>query len=154
MRKILLVALLIGVSACKKKALVVPAPAPAPTPAPVVKVPAAHEAPAVVLPKPRPKPAVVPPAVQTAPAPQLGEILTDARRRTVEADYKHSVDRANASLQKAVGRKLTATQGEAVQRIVTFLKQAESAKGQDVVEALQLARRAALLGDDLLKSLP
>ena len=158
MRRLILIGMLLGVAACKKKAQVVPAPPPTPTPTPVVQLPAVQEPPPPVIepkPRPKPRPAIIPPPpVPAAPAPRLGEIVTDTRRRTLEAEYKQSVERANAALRKVAGKTLTATQLESVQRINTFLKQAETSKEKDVAEALQLARRAALLGDDLQKSLP
>lgn len=158
MRRLILIGMLLGVAACKKKAQVVPAPPPTPTPTPVVQLPAVQEPPPPVIepkPRPKPRPAIIPPPpVPAAPAPRLGEIVTDTRRRTLEAEYKQSVERAKAALRKVAGKTLTATQLESVQRINTFLKQAETSKEKDVAEALQLARRAALLGDDLQKSLP
>ena len=156
MRRLILIAMLLGVAACKKKAQVVTAPPPTPTP--VVQVPAVQEPPPPVSepkPRPKPRPAIIPPSpVPAAPAPRLSEIVTDTRRKTLEAEYKQSVERANAALRKVAGKTVTATQLESVQRIGMFLKQAETSKGKDVAEALQLARRAALLGDDLQKSLP
>jgi hypothetical protein len=86
--------------------------------------------------------------------PQLGEILTDDQRQQYEADFKIFVMRAQAVLSRASGRRLTARQKEDAQRIRTFLHQAEESKVKDLVTAVQLAKRADLLGTDLLKSLP
>ena len=44
-------------------------------------------------------------------------------------------------------------QQEYLQRIKTFLEQAEKSKANDLAAALQLARRADLLGEDMQKSL-
>jgi hypothetical protein len=87
------------------------------------------------------------------PPPALGEILTNARRREIENDLAQNVARARAALARASGRSLTASQRESVDRIRTFIQQAEQAKAHDLSTALQFGRRAALLGDDLLKSL-
>jgi hypothetical protein len=51
--------------------------------------------------------------------------------------------RANRSVQ---------TQRETVERIQTFIQQAEESKGRDLATALQLVRRADVLGQDLLKT--
>ena len=93
------------------------------------------------------------PQVQTSPPPQLGEILSGAQRRQYEADYAQSLSRARSALQQASGKSLSPTQRETVERIQTFIRQAEESKGKDLATALQLARRADVLGQDLLKDL-
>jgi len=95
----------------------------------------------------------VPPITPPAPTPRLGEILTDARRREYEADFTGSMARARAAVSRASGRRLNATQRETVDRIRVFLRQAEASRAKDLATALQLARRADLLGQDLLTSL-
>jgi hypothetical protein len=141
-------------------------------PPPVAKteetVPATVEAPPVEPKKPpvrRPRPVASLPApvpaaavAETAPAPepvvpQLREILTPERRTQYENEFAQSVARAKAALAQVPRRKLDDPQRENVSRIETFLAQAEEAKKQDLGTALQLARRADLLGQDLLKSL-
>lgn len=91
--------------------------------------------------------------VPPPPPPALGEILTDARRRELENSLSEDVARARAALARTSGRRLTASQRESVNRIRTFIQQAEQAKTHDLSTALQLARRAALLGDDLARSM-
>jgi type IV secretory pathway VirB10-like protein len=103
---------------------------------------------------PPPPPAEQPPAQPPAPPPQLGEILPNAERRQYEADYAQSLSRARSALQQASGKSLNPTQKETVERIKTFLQQAEESKGKDLATALQLARRADVLGQDLLKDFP
>lgn len=99
---------------------------------------------------PQPAPPAEPP-VQTSPPPQLGEILSAAQRRQYEADYAQSLSRARSALQQASGKSLSPTQRETVERIQTFVRQAEESKGKDLATALQLVRRADVLGQDLLK---
>jgi hypothetical protein len=89
--------------------------------------------------------------VQPSPTPQLGEILSDAQRRQREAEYAQSLSRARSALQQASRRSLSPAQREAVERIETFIHQAEEAKGKDMATAMQLVRRADVLGQDLLK---
>jgi hypothetical protein len=102
-------------------------------------------------PPPPPQPAEQPAAQQ--PAPQLGVILSDAERRQYEAEYTQSLSRARWALQQVSGKSLSSTQREAVERIKTFIQQAEESRGKDLATALQLVKRADLLGQDLLKDL-
>jgi type IV secretory pathway VirB10-like protein len=124
-------------------------PAPQKTPPPR---PAPRKKPTPPAPPP-PAPVEQPP-VQPAPPPQLGEILSDAERRQYEADYAQSLARARSALQQASGKSLSPAQRETVERIKTFIQQAEESKGRDLATALQLVRRADVLGQDLLKDLP
>jgi type IV secretory pathway VirB10-like protein len=104
-------------------------------------------------PPPPPQPAAQPKPQPSAPPPQLGEILSPERRRQYEAEYAQSLSRARSALRQASGKSLSQTQRETVERIKTFIQQAEASKGKDIATALQLVRRADLLGQDLLKDL-
>jgi hypothetical protein len=144
----------------------VPEP-PVQTPAPVAEAPKAPEPepePVVKAPAPRrrktvPKPALATPESVDAttlppePAPQLSEMLTPAQRRQYEAGFAQSTRSAKAALSKTSGRILTPEQTQTAERIQTFLDQAEKSRPGDLGTALQLARRADLLAQDLLKSL-
>jgi hypothetical protein len=102
------------------------------------------------IPKPLPAPAENPPVA----SPKLAQILTpeESRRNTQELDqYTESVRRA---LTKVAGRNLTAEQRDTATLIQTFLSQAEQAREQDLVTAVNLAKRADLLAKDLLERLP
>jgi hypothetical protein len=107
--------------------------------------------PTPATPTPEVEPPAQPPSVPTTP--QLSEILTEERRRQYENELAASVMRASGAVRKASGRSLNPRQKEAVERIQTFLEQAEKSKAQDLVTAWQLAHRADLLGADLLASL-
>ena len=127
--------------------ITLPAPQKTPPPRPAPRKKQTPPAP------PPPPPPVEQPPVQAAP-PQLGEILSDAERRQSEADYAQSLSRARSALQQASGKSLSPTQRETVERIKTFIQQAEESKGKsDLATALQLVRRADVLGQDLLKDL-
>jgi len=52
------------------------------------------------------------------------------------------------------GKNLNPELTQIVSRIQTFQKQAEQAREQDLVTAVNLARRADLLAQDLVKRLP
>ena len=115
--------------------------------------PAAKKKKTPATPSQPPQPAEQPP-VQPSPPPQLGEILTADQRRQFEAEYAQSLSRARSALQQASGKSLSRTQRETLERIKTFIQQAEESKGRDLATALQLARRADVLGQDLLKDFP
>jgi hypothetical protein len=122
------------------------------------KTPPARPAPRKKKTAPSPPPPT-PPAEQSPvqpapPPPQLGVILPDVERRQYEADYAQSIARARSALQQASGKPLSRTQRETVDRIKTFIQQAEESKGRDLATALELARRAGVLGQDLVKDLP
>jgi hypothetical protein len=63
------------------------------------------------------------------------------------------VERAATVLKQAAARSLNAEQQETTARIRTFLGQAAAARDNDISTALQLVRRADLLGQELLKSM-
>jgi hypothetical protein len=126
---------------------------PVPKKRPSTTTPPTTSTPTTPTPPEAEQPTATPPPAPVPTAPQLSEILTDDRRRQYEADFMGSVTRAKAVLSRAAGRNLSTHQKEAVQRINTFLQQAEESKGRDLATALQFARRADLLGEDLQKSL-
>jgi hypothetical protein len=84
--------------------------------------------------------------------PQLQEILPADRRKQYEVEYLQGTERASAALKQVAAKPLNASQQEMAARVKTFLTQAAAARGQDLSTALQLARRADLLGQELLKS--
>jgi hypothetical protein len=104
-------------------------------------------------PKPVPAPPTQPPA-PPPPSPQLGEILTDRHRNELESDLNQYLSRARAAVSRASGRPLTAAQKESVDRIKTFIQQAVEAQPKDLPSAVLLARRADLLSEELVKTLP
>ncbi len=99
-----------------------------------------------------PPPAVVPPEVQ--PTPRLGQIFTAEQLRDYNRAVDESLDRVRRVLGSVAGRNLNPELTEIVSRIQTFQKQAEQAREQDLVTAVNLARRADLLAQDLVKRLP
>jgi hypothetical protein len=138
-----------------------PAPPPSPDalktepPADTLATPPKKKPPPKKRPTPGPAapevPAVAPP--QTTPPAKLGEVLTDDRRRQYETDLTRTVAQARAALNQTAGRILTAAQRQTVERIQTFLQQADQARSGDLATAVQLAHRADLLAQDLRKSL-
>lgn len=139
--------------------------------APTVPVPAESpseiqlpEAPQVTTPRPsarrgsengasaQKKPAA--PQAQPVPAPatvpRLGEILSPEIRASYERDYVAHVSRAQDMLTQAAGKNLDSNQEQTVDRIRTFLRQSQDLReGGDLTTAVEVARRAALLAEDL-----
>jgi hypothetical protein len=123
--------------------------APPPEPAPPPKRPARPRKPSPAASE-TPVPAITQPQ---APPARLEEVLTEDRRRQLEADFSRSVAQASAALNQTKGRNLKGVQRQTAERIRTFLQQAAQAKKGDLATAVQLARRAELLAQDLRKSL-
>jgi hypothetical protein len=84
----------------------------------------------------------------------LGEFLTAAQRRQFESEFVSTLKRSRAALGRITQRSnLTPVQRDTAERIRVFIGQAEAERSRDIATALQLARRADLLGKDLLSSL-
>ena len=79
--------------------------------------------------------------------------MTAPQQRQAEADFQASLQRARIALSRTSGRQLTTAQRETLERIRVFIQQAQGEKQKDLATALQLARRADLLGQYLLKGL-
>jgi hypothetical protein len=105
---------------------------------------------------PPPRAAAPPPAPtpETPPPPRLGQIFTADQLREYNRSLDESLDRVRRVLANVAGKPLNAEMTEIVNRIQTFQKQAEQARDEDLVTAVNLARRADLLAQDLLKRLP
>jgi len=98
---------------------------------------------------PSPAPEPEPPAV---PVPQFEQILTPQQRQA----YTEEIDRNIASAQRAVaaleGRRLSRDQVTYLARVRAFIEQANEARKADLFRARNLAERASVLAEDLLKS--
>jgi len=105
--------------------------------------------PVTVAPKATPTPPPEPP-----PPPKLEQIFTAEQSREFNRQLDESLERVRRTLAVLGGRNLSAAQTEAVARIRTFLRQAEQAREQDLVTAVNLARRADVLAQDLAGRLP
>jgi hypothetical protein len=88
------------------------------------------------------------------PTPRLGQIFTAEQLREYNRAVDESLDRVRRVLGRVAGRNLSPELTDIVSRIQTFQKQAEQAREQDLVTAVNLARRADLLAQDLVKRLP
>jgi len=127
-------------------------PSTMPSVPPPPPVPAPPRRPATAA-APRTTPPPVPPP-ETPPLPKLGQIFTAVQLREYNQALDQSLEQVKRALAIAAGKNLNADQTEIVNRIRTFQKQAEQAREQDLVTAVNLARRADLLARDLLERLP
>ncbi len=107
--------------------------------------------------RPRPAPATeeaeAPEVVPAAPAPELAQILTPEQETSYNAAIDRNLDRAQRTAHLLRSRKLSRDQAVYLERITSFIQQANEARKTDLVRAANLAERAAVLADDLLRSL-
>jgi hypothetical protein len=88
------------------------------------------------------------------PTPRLGQVFTADQLREYNRALDESLDRVKRVMGTVAGKNLNPELTQMVSRIQTFQKQAEQAREQDLVTAVNLARRADLLAKDLLERLP
>jgi hypothetical protein len=84
----------------------------------------------------------------------LETLLTAEQLREYNHSIDESLERVKRVLGSVAGRNLNAELTSIRDRIQTFQKQAEQARESDLVTAVNLARRADLLAQDLIKRLP
>ena len=110
--------------------------------------------PKVQPPKARVNPPPTPPGPEPPPPPKLGQIFTADQLRDNNRIIDESSETVKRLLARVAGKNLNAEQSDDLNRIQTFQKQAEQARESDLVTAVNLARRADLLAQDLVKRLP
>lgn len=117
-------------------------------------------------PRPRPRPhAPATPGQPEVPAteaqeqqppaaalPSLGQVLTAEQQQAYNSSIDRNLDRANRTLSQLSHRRLNHEQATYLERIRVFAMQASDARRTDLVRAASLAERAALLAEDLQKS--
>jgi len=107
-------------------------------------------------PRRRPRPsapaAETPPAPPPPPLPQLEQILTQQQQKAYNDEIDRNIARARQTLAALAGHRLNEEQRTYLERIRAFLAQAEEARKSDLFRARNLAERASLLADDLLRS--
>jgi hypothetical protein len=112
--------------------------------------PARPARPVANIPKPQPAPNETP----SAPSLRLSQTLTPEEFRRNTQDLEKYTESVKSLLAKVAGKKLTSDQKDIAERVQTYLTQAEQARDQDLVTAVNLARRADLLAKDLVSRLP
>lgn len=103
--------------------------------------------------QPKPEPAAPAETPAAAPVPQLRQIFTPGERQEYNQAIDRSMESARRSLAALAGRSLSPAQLASAERVRTFLSQAEEARKEDLLRARNLAERADVLAQDLLKSL-
>ena len=94
-----------------------------------------------------------PAAVAEAPgAGNITEILTPQERQELTQEFSRSLSSAQRGLAVAATRSLTLDQFETMELARSFVAQAERARNSDLTLAVQLARRADLLAQELLSA--
>ena len=137
----------VEVAALPETPRIPPLPAPAPAPAPPKR-------PAVAV-APKPPPVVVTePTPEPTPVPRLGQIFTAEQTREYNRVYDEALERVRKSVAAMEKKSLTPEQSQTLETIRSFQKQAEQAHEQDLLTAVNLARRADLLAKDLAGRLP
>lgn len=123
-------------------------------PAPVATLPPAPPKPLppkVVAPA-KPAPVVV--EAPAAPAPKPATIFSADERRRLTQELDDRLDRVRRALARVEGKSLSGDLIALANNARAFLTQAEQARAQDLVTAVNLAKRADLFAADLVSRLP
>jgi hypothetical protein len=97
-------------------------------------------------------PPVPPPSAEVPPAPpQIGRIFTDDQAKEYKRNLDESTDRVKRTLAAVKGKRLNPELADNVRKIQSFLRQAEQT--QDLATAADLAKKADLLAQDLIRRL-
>ncbi len=105
--------------------------------------------PIVTGPKPAP-----PPAAPEAPAPKIVQLFPAEQQRAYNRELDDILERDQRALEALARKNLDADQRDRMAQIHELLTQAKQAREQDLVTAVNLARRADTLAKDLLDRLP
>jgi hypothetical protein len=103
----------------------------------------------------KPEPEEPAPETPAAPAPEirLGEVLPGDVTRQLEQQMAENSAAARQVLDRIRGRRLGRDQADLAARIRAFLQQAQQLRARDLSAAAGLARRAALLAEELNRTL-
>jgi hypothetical protein len=104
------------------------------------------------------QPPAQPPAEDTtaaapeAEAPQLEQILSPEERQAYLEDIDSNINRAQKTVDTLQGRNLSGEQKTYLARVRAFMDQAREARKTDLFRAKNLAERASVLAEDLMRS--
>jgi hypothetical protein len=101
-------------------------------------------------PSPTPSHSTPPPVTEQPAPPRLGPVFTADQRRAYTRTLDESLERVRRALEFLATRNLNGEQAGVRDKITTFQKQAEQARDQDLVLAVNLAQRADSLAQDLV----
>lgn len=106
-----------------------------------------------VIPPPSPAPTAPVAEDDKPPAPTIAPQLTQQEFAAAQQETNQSLDIAEKNLAATSGKKLNAAQNDLVSKIKGFLKDArEAAKAGDWALARNLAKKAQVLSEELLRS--
>ncbi len=97
------------------------------------------------------QPGETPPASPAVP--ELEQILSPQQRQAYNEAIDANIGRAQRTLDAVQSRRLNPDQKTTQERIRAFVQQANEARRTDLFRAKNLAERAAVLADDLLRTL-
>ena len=86
--------------------------------------------------------------------PHLEQILTPVQQQAYNEEIDRNINSAQRTVMALGSRRLNGEQQTYLDRIRAFIQQATEARKTDLFRAKNLAERASLLAEDLLKSLP
>ena len=101
-----------------------------------------------------PKPPPPAPVAEKPPEIRLTQIFTPEQQREYNRQIDESLDSVRRLLAVIEKRSLSSEQNQIADTVRAMQKQAEQAREQDLVTAVNLARRADLLAKDLIQRLP
>ncbi|MGE5489190.1 MAG: hypothetical protein ACM3ZB_15350 [bacterium] len=104
-------------------------------------------------PQPPVEEASTPEPAPASPAPELAQILTPEQESSYNSAIDRNLERAQRTSRLLRNRKLNREQAVYLERINSFIQQAGEARRTDLVRAANLAERAAVLADDLLRTI-
>jgi hypothetical protein len=104
------------------------------------------------LPSVEPPPAPSPPEPPSAPAPSLTPLLSSADQARYRDRIDASLARARRNLATLAQRNLSTDQQTRLNRVRTFISQAETTRSTDLATAAGLARRADILSAELVRN--
>jgi hypothetical protein len=93
-------------------------------------------------------------AEQPVQPPKLGPMFTPDQRRELLRELDDHMEHVRRAIEILSAKNLNQAQIDDRNKITTFQKQAEQYRDQDLVSAVNLARRADLLAQDLLERVP
>ena len=93
-----------------------------------------------------------PPPQQAVPLPRLEQILTPEQRQAYNEEIERNISNAQRAVAALESRRLDRDQLTYLARVRAFIDQANEARRGDLFRARNLAERARVLAEDLLKS--
>jgi hypothetical protein len=128
-----------------------PEAVPDPSQIAVIPLPRLPEPPTPAAPKPHaPAPVKATAPAPTPAPPKITQVFEQSQLDDLNHSYNEALGQVTRDLAVLAHRKLGGTESAQVSRIRTFEEQAKQEKDRDLVTAVELAKRAASLAEDLV----